>query len=229
MFVFIHGSGSTGSVFAAQTAAFPGSYAIDLPGHRTPPLQGPVSIVAYADAIERELEARGIEGAVLCGSSMGGAIALEVGLRANPRVGAIVMLGSGSKLRVAPALFESLEGDFEAGVRGVVPMFFADRSPAMIDSSVAEMLLVGQAQTVADFRACDAFDATERLADLAVPLLALTGEQDRLTPPKFAAFLADRVPGAEARIVAGAGHLAMVERPDETNAALRAFVDRLTR
>ena len=120
MFVFIHGSGCTGSVFSAQTLAFPGSLAIDLPGHRTPPLEGAASIVAYADAVERELETRGFEGAVLCGSSMGGAIALEIGLRANPRVGAIVMLGSGSKLRVAPALFESLERDFDAGVRGVV-------------------------------------------------------------------------------------------------------------
>jgi 3-oxoadipate enol-lactonase len=110
-----------------------------------------------------------------------------------------------------------------------VPVFFAAPSPAMIESSVTEMLQVGQAQTIADFRACDAFDATERLANLALPLLALTGEQDRLTPSKFAAFLADRVPGAEARILPEAGHLAMVERPDETNAALRAFVDRLTR
>ncbi|HTA39252.1 MAG TPA: alpha/beta fold hydrolase [Candidatus Acidoferrales bacterium] len=228
MFVFIHGSGCTGSVFAAQSAAFPGSYAMDLPGHRTPPLSS-ISIGAYADEVERDLEARGIEGAVLCGSSMGGAIALEVGLRANPRVGAIVMLGSGSKLRVAPALLESLERDFEAGARGVVPMFFAAPTPALIDASVAQMLEVGQAQTIADFRACDAFDATDRLAGLALPLLALTGEQDRLTPPKFAAFLADRVPGAEARILPEAGHLAMVERPDETNAALRAFVDRLTR
>ena len=229
MFVFIHGSGCTGSVFAAQTAAFPGSFAIDLPGHRTPPLPGAISIASYADAVARELETRGIDGAVLCGSSMGGAIALEVGLRRNPRVGAIVMLGSGSKLRVAPALFESLERDFEAGVRGVVPLFFASPTPALIDAATAEMLEVGQAQTVADFCACDAFDATERLAELALPLLALTGEQDRLTPPKFAAFLADRVPGAEARILPEAGHLAMVERPDATNAALRAFVDRLTR
>jgi pimeloyl-ACP methyl ester carboxylesterase len=229
MFVFIHGSGCTGSVFAAQTAAFPESYAIDLPGHRTPPLQGAISIAAFADTVERELDERDIEGAVLCGSSMGGAIALEIGLRANPRVGAIVMLGSGSKLRVAPALFESLERDFEAGVRGVVPMFFAAPSPALVEASVAEMLAVGKAQTLADFRACDAFDATERLPQLALPLLALTGEQDRFTPPKYAAFLADRVPGAEARILPEAGHLAMVERPDETNAALRAFVDRLTR
>jgi len=228
--VFIHGSGCTSSVFAAQTAAFPGSYAVDLPGHgATPALESGVSIAAYADAVERDLEARGIEGAILCGSSLGGAVALEIGLRANPRVGAVVMLGSGAKLRVAPALLEGLERDFQAAVRDLVPMFFANPSPALIEPAADEMYRVGQSQTLADFRACDAFDATDRVASLALPLLALTGEQDRLTPPKFAAFLADRVPGAEARILPEAGHLAMVERPDETNAALRAFVDRLTR
>jgi pimeloyl-ACP methyl ester carboxylesterase len=229
VFVFIHGSGGTGSVFAAQTAAFPGSYAIDLPGHRSPPFAGEVTISAFADAVQRDLEARDVTGAILCGSSMGGAVALELGLRNDPRVGAVAVIGSGAKLRVAPALFESLERDFEAGVRALVPVFFAAPSAALTDAAAAEMLGVGKAQTLADFRACDAFDVTERVARLAVPLLALTGEQDRLTPPKFAAFLADRVPGAEARILPEAGHLAMVERPDETNAALRAFVDRLTR
>jgi 3-oxoadipate enol-lactonase len=229
VYVFIHGSGCTSSVFAAQTATFSNSYAIDLPGHGTPAAGGPVTIAAYADALERDLEARGIESAVLCGSSMGGAVALEAALRKNPRIGAVVLLGSGAKLRVAPALFESLESDFEAGVRALVPMFFAHPNAALVDAGVAQMLEVGQAQTVADFRACDAFDVTGRVEELGLPLLALTGEQDRLTPPKFAAFLADRVPGAEARILPEAGHLAMVERPDETNAALRAFVDSLTR
>jgi pimeloyl-ACP methyl ester carboxylesterase len=227
--VFIHGSGCTGAVFAAQTAAFPGSYAIDLPGHRSPRLSGEVTISAYAQAVERDLETRGIESAILCGSSMGGAVAIEAGLRGNARVSAVVAIGSGAKLRVAPALFESLERDFEAGARALAPVFFATPPPEAIEAAVAQMLEVGQVQTIADFRACDAFDVTGRVAGLALPLLALTGEQDRLTPPKFAAFLADRVPGAEARILPLAGHLAMVERPDETNAALRAFVDRLTR
>ena len=96
MLVFIHGSGCTSSVFAAQTAAFAGSYAIDLPGHVSAAPPGPVTIERFADAIERDLEARGAEGAILCGSSMGGAIALEIGLRNNPRVGAIVAIGSGA-------------------------------------------------------------------------------------------------------------------------------------
>jgi len=89
------------------------------------------------------------------------------------------------------------------------------------------MRAVGAAQTLRDFRACDAFDRIERLGEVSLPLLALTGEQDVMTPPKFAQALADRVPGAQARIVPQAGHLAMVERPGDVNEALRAFVNQI--
>jgi pimeloyl-ACP methyl ester carboxylesterase len=89
------------------------------------------------------------------------------------------------------------------------------------------MLAVGQAQTLRDFRACDAFDRIGRLGEVTLPLLAVTGERDVLTPPKFAESLADRVPGASARIVPRAGHLAMVERPGDVNDVLRTFVNQV--
>jgi 3-oxoadipate enol-lactonase len=221
---FIHGSGCDAGVFAAQTAAFDGARAVTLPG-RGGDASAPASIEAFADFVAEDLAGRDIGDAVLCGSSMGGAIALELALRGNPRVRALVALGSGAKLRVAPALFESLERDFESGARSLVPHFYAEPTPERIEASLQTMLAVGRDQTLRDFRACDAFDATARIGELTVPLLAITGSADVLTPPKYGQFLADRVPGATARIVDGAGHLAMVERPAQTNAAIRAFVD----
>ena len=222
---FIHGSGCTGDVFSAQLRAFGNAYATTLPGHRGDPLDS-ASIGGYADAVAVELRERRCD-VVLCGSSMGGAIALELGLRSDPHVRGVVMLGSGARLRVAPAVFESLERDFPAGARALAKMFFAQPSAERVDATVEMMLGVGQAQTLLDFHACNAFDATERIADLKVPLLAITGADDVLTPPKFAHFLADRVPDAAARILPGAGHLAMIEQPAETNAALAQFVEQI--
>jgi pimeloyl-ACP methyl ester carboxylesterase len=89
------------------------------------------------------------------------------------------------------------------------------------------MLSVGRTQTIRDFRACNAFDVSERLGSLKVPMLAITGAADVMTPPKYAQFFADRVPGATARILPDAGHLAMVEHPHETNAEIRAFVEQM--
>ncbi|HXM07732.1 MAG TPA: alpha/beta fold hydrolase, partial [Candidatus Acidoferrum sp.] len=131
--------------------------------------------------------------------------------------------GSGSRLRVAPVIFERLEADFPAASRDLAQMFFADPSSERIDAAVADMAEVGQEQTIRDFRACDAFDAGERLPELSVPLLAITGERDAMTPPKYALSLADRVPSGTARIIADAGHFAMIERPDDVASAIAAF------
>jgi 3-oxoadipate enol-lactonase len=220
--VFIHGSGCTGDVFGLQTAAFPNSIAPSLPGHTTP--GAPASIAESADAVVAELRERSIVDAILCGSSMGGAIALEIALRKDARVRAIVLLGSGSRLRVAPAILDGLANDFPATAQTLAGYFFAKPTPERIANSVAMMLAVGQAQTLRDFTACNAFDVTERLGEIEVPLHAITGERDVMTPPKYAQALVDRVPGASARILPGAGHLAILESPDDTNEALRAFV-----
>jgi 3-oxoadipate enol-lactonase len=220
--VFIHGSGCTGDVFAQQRGAFPQSIAPTLPGHTTP--GAPASIAESADAILAVLEERNIDDAILCGNSMGGAIALDIALRKDPRVQAIVLLGSGSRLRVAPAILDGLANDFPTTAQTLAGYFFAEPTAMRIKSSLAMMLAVGQAQTLRDFSACNAFDVTERLGEIAVPLFAITGDRDVMTPPKYAQALVDRVPGSSARILPGAGHLAFLERPDDTNEALRAFV-----
>jgi len=220
--VFVHGAGCTGAVFAAQLAAFPGSLAIDLPGHDAPGSAD--SIEQFADAVERELQARRVTGAIVCGSSMGGAVALELAIRRAPNVRAIALLGSGARLRVAPQILEALERDFPAACRTLAGLFFAEPTAERVAGAVALMERVGAEQMLRDMRACDAFDATADLPAIVLPVVAITGERDVMTPPKYAEFLADRVPGAFARIIPAAGHLAIVERPEETNEALRAFV-----
>ena len=224
--LFIHGSGCTGDAFKNQTDYFAGSEAPNLPGHTSP--GAPASVSEFADFIQRSIAGRQDNDVILCGNSLGGAIALEVALRNPPQVRAIILLGSGARLRVAPAILAGLAGHFERTVEELAGYMFAQPTPELIAYATTSMQAVGKEQTLRDFAACDAFDVTHRLPELLVPLLALTGERDVMTPPKYAQFLADRVPRGEMRIVPGAGHLVMIERPAETNDAIANFVQEMS-
>lgn len=220
--VFIHGAGCSSDAFRFQLDQFDGAHFPNLPGHLTS--GSTASIDGFAEFIEAYIQEHCPQDAVLCGHSMGGAVAIQTALRKNAHVRGLVLLGSGAKLRVAPAILQGLQNDFEAAIAQVARFFFADATPERVEWAKASMRQVGAAQTYADFAVCDAFDALDRLSEITVPLLALTGESDKMTPPKFAQALADRVPGAQARIVPGAGHFVMVEQPAETNTAIGTFL-----
>lgn len=60
----------------------------------------------------------------------------------------------------------------------------------------------------------------------AVPVLVVTGDKDRLVDPGFSEEIVRSVRGAELVTIHGAGHVAMLERPEEVNAAISELVTR---
>ncbi len=63
-------------------------------------------------------------------------------------------------------------------------------------------------------------DTRDRLAEVTVPTLVLTGALDTETPPSYGRALAEAIPGARFAVVPGAGHLLPAEAPQQVNAAL---------
>jgi pimeloyl-ACP methyl ester carboxylesterase len=64
-----------------------------------------------------------------------------------------------------------------------------------------------------------------RLPLIKAPTLILWGEQDRLLPTSYADAIAKAIgSGAEIRVIAGAGHLAELDQPDEVAAAVLRFM-----
>jgi pimeloyl-ACP methyl ester carboxylesterase len=66
-------------------------------------------------------------------------------------------------------------------------------------------------------------DFREALARVTVPALVAVGDQDRVTPPAVAVDLAAALPKGKLFVVEGAGHIAMLERPERLNPELRSF------
>jgi len=221
--VFIHGAGGSHQVWLYQVRGLPqvGSYALDLPGHGQSTGQGRDSIAAYAEWLLAFLDAAGLERATLVGHSMGGAIALDAALRCPERVAGLGLVATGARLRAAPAVLEGLRQDPAATVRLIIEWCFGSQAPReMIRLGEQQMAATPPGVLTSDFAACNAFDVTGRLREITAPTVVVCGTEDRMTPPKYAAYLRDNIPGAALHLVEGGGHMVMLEKPEEVTAIL---------
>jgi pimeloyl-ACP methyl ester carboxylesterase len=161
---------------------------------------------------------------------MGGGIAQSFALAYPDRLAALVLVGTGARLRVHPDIFVVLQRDVAEAGRLISQWSYAPSAMLATVASAAEAFARNRVSVLeGDFRACDAFDLMGEIPKIRTPTLIICGEDDRLTPVKYARFLHEKIPGSELAVIPGAGHMVMLERPVEFNRALTTFLDtRLT-
>ena len=222
--IFIHGSGGSKESWFYQTQYFKGSLALDLPGHP----QGNLipTIDGYVEWLHKTVQNAGYRHLVLVGHSLGGGIALLYALKYPEDVKGIITVGSGARLRVHPMFLEALEKAIQD------PSEFENTPNPAFDFIDTELRAVlnrrsmenGPAATLNDMKACDQFDIMERIAEINIPTLALCGDQDVMTPPKYSLYLAGHMPKAKAQIIEGGTHMVFAEKPQEVNRVIDEFL-----
>jgi pimeloyl-ACP methyl ester carboxylesterase len=225
--VFVHGAGGSHLNWPPQLRRLSGAntYTLDLPGHGQSEGQGRRSIKAYADFVATFLETLRLEKVTLVGHSMGGATALDFALRYPEELAGLVLVGSGARLRVAPAILNGIRQDFEATVRLITDYAFALDAPEQLKREGRRQMGQTHADVLhGDFAACDVFDVMDRLGEIRCPTLAICGTADRLTAPKYSTYLRDNIPAAQLVLVEDAGHMVMLERPEAVSQAIADFL-----
>ena len=104
---------------------------------------------------------------------------------------------------------------------------FGDPQASMtVTEFVERMIREAPVSVIAEFYGallgCDLRDVLGVLGR--VPVTVVTGERDRLVPPRLGAEAAAEIPGARLIMVAGAGHVLMLERPDVVNDAITSLL-----
>src|SRR3990170_4804 len=136
--------------------------------------------------------------------------------------------GPGARLRISPVIFEGIGGRFPEFAPELVGWMTSAASSDLLREDITnDVLSTRPATFLADFHACNGFDVMNRLGAIRVPTLVVNGDDDRLTPLKYGEYLAANIPGAVLKIIHGAGHLAMLEKPTEVNAVITSFVHSL--
>lgn len=229
--VLVHGAGGSRLNWPAGLRRLPGAtvHTLDLPGHGRSGTRGHDAIERYAEAIIGFLDAVGVDQAVVVGHSMGGAIALTLALDFPNRVGGLVLVASGARLRVEPTILEGLRTDYTKAVEEIARSAWAPGTPpAMVELGQKAMRKVDPCVVMGDFVACDRFDVMERLPEVKAPTLVISGSADLHTPVKYARFLCEHIPRAHLVIVEGAGHMVTLERPAEVIQAVSEFLGNIT-
>jgi pimeloyl-ACP methyl ester carboxylesterase len=209
--------------------------ALDLPGfgHSDPPV-GEFTLDSAADRLAEALHALALGPSAVCGHSLGGPLAVRLGLRHPGLVSRLILVGP-SGLRPAPP--------WQDRVVKLVPLYTAARrapfpwerwllritplrhaalrslvdNPSTVDDETARNLVDGGREARSLREAIDDSFATglgEEAARAAVPVAAIWGDRDRMVPPGDSQVLRDALPSADIRFLPGCGHLPMVERPE---------------
>jgi pimeloyl-ACP methyl ester carboxylesterase len=157
---------------------------------------------------------------------LGGAITLQLALDNPGLLTALVLVGTGAKLGVLPAILEALKTRFEESVDLAVGQmgFAAGADSGLIEQSKQECLRCGSEIAYADFSACNAFDVRDRLAEIYLQTLIIVGEEDQLTPVKWSRYLREKIAKSKLLVVENAGHMVMMEQPDIVNDRIQSFI-----
>jgi 3-oxoadipate enol-lactonase len=192
---------------------------------------------AMADDAVSVLDAAGVERANVYGFSLGGMVAQQLTLRHPERVRALVLgaTHAGGPRSVRPdaeviAFFRQRANmTAKDAARASVPFNYGPRARREHKDRIAEDIRRRLAHPFpeqayrAQMVAAALHNCHRRISRVEAPTLVVHGRHDRVVPVANAEILAERIPGAELRILEDAGHLYSTEQPEVDEEIARFF------
>jgi 3-oxoadipate enol-lactonase len=240
--VFLHGWGAFKELWWSTLRDLGRDYrcfAIDMPGHGESRLGQADQIERIATLVADFCADLGLTAIILVGHSMGGSVAVEVTLRYPHLVRRLALIDAAvdayrmptyTRLYLLPAIGWPVFRITQAIGRAFRPIgqrIPHDHGGGWIRPWVRRASYLATFDPEGLYRILRSLFATradERLQQIRVPTLVLTGQFDSLVPPSHARWLAQVIPGARYVVLPASIHNPMDERPGAFTRALRAFL-----
>jgi len=238
--VLLHGFPLSSESFWPQLDSPPRGFRLLVPDHRgfgrSSLGEGISTMEAMADDVLALLDALSIPQAIIGGVSMGGYVAIALTRRDPGRVKALLLIDTQASAddEAGKARREAVAQEVEAKGLGpladaMLPKLFAPGAPAEVKARVDRIMRAqSPAATAAAARGMALrTDGRDILSRFGAPCLVVVGELDAITPVEKAKAMAALMPQARLAVIPGAGHLPNLERPDEFQRAVGAFLESL--
>ena len=253
-FILLHGFGA--SLFSWREVTEPLSQlgtviAYDRPafGLTERPLEwegeSPYGPQAQVDIVIGLMDELGVEKAILVGNSAGGTVSMQVALQHPERVQALILVdaavyaGGGAPSWSRPILKTSQMNHVgpliarQLQAQGVEFIKTAWHDPSKITQDIFDgyqkpLQIENWDKALWQLTvASEESGLVERLAEITMPTLVITGDDDRIVPTEQSLRLADELPNAELKVIAQSGHLPHEEKPVEFMQAVTEFLSTL--
>ncbi|MEN6622497.1 MAG: alpha/beta hydrolase [Smithella sp.] len=231
--IFIHGSGGDHTSWVYQYARLNNQFnivAVDLPGHGSSTGNGAKNLDQYCVWIKKLLDVLQLKNPVLIGHSLGAAITLKVALQYPEIVNAIVPVGGGIKMPVNTDLLTGLK----TNPSRIIDLFCnfslaPENRPKLLEALKKSLYKINVDVMYDDLCACNDLDLTDNIDKINLQGLILCGMKDKMTPAQFSCEIAARIKGARLSLIGGAGHMVMLEKPEEFNKVLCEFASSISK
>jgi 3-oxoadipate enol-lactonase len=230
--VFLHGVGSDKSVWHPQLDHFGQerrSIAFDYPGYgESDPAPEGTTRDDYAVAILSAMHELGIDRAHVCGLSLGGVVAIAMHHDAPDRCASLILADSFAVHPDGQAICErsaAASENMRAMADARTDILLAQPADPSVRAEVIEtMAAIDPAAFRIGAEAVWLADQRDRAEAIRAPTLVLCGTEDRVTPPALSRELTHLIPGARYEQIDRAGHITNLERPEEFNTLVGAFI-----
>ena len=227
--VLVHGAGGSSRRWSEQLSIFDrqySSWAMDLPSHGKSEGSLLSNIKDMTEFIDDFIGALCLGKFILVGHSMGGAIAQEFALQYPEKLRGLILIGTGARLKVSRDILSTLAAG-QMPFKDANHLYGSSTSVYKREEAMQEMNEHSPAVYWADFEACDKFDRALNVEQIKVPSLIIVGDEDVMTPVKYSQFLKSNLLNSQLKIIKGAGHMCMQEKPTEVTELIENFINEL--
>ncbi len=241
--IFIHGFPLNKSMWNNQLESLKDNYraiAYDIRGHGESDLGAiDFSIDLFVNDLLGFMDVLKIKKAIICGLSMGGYITLNAIENYSDRFTAVILSDTNctsdsleAKEKRMNTIISIKENGVEKLAYDLLPNLFAPESFKTNSEEISAVKQMIVTTTIPSLNnslhaLANRKETCGKLASIKVPLLILVGKEDKITPPKAASAMHEKIKDSFLQVIPHAGHLSNMENEREFNKHLNNFLNDL--